>query len=119
VAFDCTSQEKAAHGHVVHAVQEVPFWTPFDAVFDTSCPGNERFAVIYVAVRCLFGFGTPDAVWRRPRRLHDYKNPLPPLRPLHTALSSPAHSHAFCHAGLNRRPSHHPPRASSSPAKAV
>jgi hypothetical protein len=42
VAFDCTSQEKAAHGHVVHAVQEVP---PFDAVFDTSCPGNERCAV--------------------------------------------------------------------------
>jgi hypothetical protein len=24
--------------------------------------------VIYVAVRCLFGFGAPDAVWRRPRR---------------------------------------------------
>jgi hypothetical protein len=45
VAFDCTSQEKAAHGHVVHAVQEVPFWAPFDAVFDTSCPGNERCAV--------------------------------------------------------------------------
>jgi hypothetical protein len=47
-------------------------------------------------------------------------NLLPPLRPLHTALSSPAHSHAFCHADLNRRPGHHPPgRASSSPAKAV
>jgi hypothetical protein len=45
VAFDCTSQEKAAHGHVVHAVQEVPFWAPFDAVFDTSCPGNERCVV--------------------------------------------------------------------------
>ena len=68
MAFDCTSQEKAAHGHVVHAVQEVPFWAPFDAVFDTSCPGNERCAVIYVAVRCLFGFSAPDAVWRRPRR---------------------------------------------------
>jgi hypothetical protein len=39
------TQEKAAHGHVVHAVQEVPFWVPFDAVFDTSCPGNERCAV--------------------------------------------------------------------------
>jgi hypothetical protein len=24
--------------------------------------------VIYVAVRCLFGFGAPDAVWRPPRR---------------------------------------------------
>jgi hypothetical protein len=45
VAFDCTSQEKAAHGHVVYTVQEAPFWAPFDAVFDTSCPGNERCAV--------------------------------------------------------------------------
>jgi hypothetical protein len=27
---------------MVYAVQEVPFWAPFDAVFDTSCPGNER-----------------------------------------------------------------------------
>jgi len=44
VAFDCTT-EKAAHGHVVYVVQEVPFWAPFDAVFDTSCPGNERCAV--------------------------------------------------------------------------
>ena len=42
VAFDCTSQEKAAHGHMFYAVQEVPFWAPFDAVFDTFCPGNER-----------------------------------------------------------------------------
>ena len=47
VAFDCTSQEKAAHGHMVYVVQEVPFWAPFDAVFDTSCPGNERCAVEY------------------------------------------------------------------------
>jgi hypothetical protein len=47
-------------------------------------------------------------------------NLLPLLRPLHTALSSPAHSYAFYHAGLNRRPGHNPPgRASSSPAKAV
>jgi hypothetical protein len=45
VAFDCISQEKAAHGHVVYTVQEAPFWAPFDAVFDTSCPGNERCAV--------------------------------------------------------------------------
>src|SRR5271155_5358555 len=42
------------------------------------------------------------------------------LRSLHTALSSPAPSHAFCHAGLTRRPGHHRlGRASSSPAKAV
>ena len=47
--FGCTSQEKAAHGHVVYAVQEVPFWAPFDAVFDTFCPGNERCAVEIVA----------------------------------------------------------------------
>jgi|SRR5271156_3843305 len=39
---------------------------------------------------------------------------------LHTALSSPAPSHAFCHAGLTRRPGHHRlGRASSSPAKVV
>jgi hypothetical protein len=54
VAFDCTSQEKAAHGHVVHAVQEVPFWAPFDAVFDTSCPGNERCAVESLLVALPF-----------------------------------------------------------------
>jgi hypothetical protein len=40
--FPGTSQEKAAHSHVVYAVEEVPFWALFDAVFDTSCPGNER-----------------------------------------------------------------------------
>jgi hypothetical protein len=54
VAFDCTSQEKAAHGHVVHAVQEVPFWAPFDAVFNTSCPGNERCAVDSVDLRVSY-----------------------------------------------------------------
>jgi hypothetical protein len=51
VAFDCTSQEKAAHGHVVYAVQEVPFWAPFDAVFDTFCPGNDRCAVVRGAMQ--------------------------------------------------------------------
>jgi hypothetical protein len=40
------AKEKAAHGHVVYALQEVPFWAPFDAVFDTSYPGNERCAVV-------------------------------------------------------------------------
>ena len=64
VAFDCTSQEKAAHGHVVHAVQEVPFWAPFDAVFDTSCPGNERCAVKSFPVRCRFRFSSPDQASR-------------------------------------------------------
>jgi hypothetical protein len=38
--------EKAAYGHVVDAVQEVPLWAPFDAVFNTSYPGNERCAVV-------------------------------------------------------------------------
>ena len=28
------------------AAQKVPFWAPFDAVFDTSCPGNEGCAVV-------------------------------------------------------------------------
>jgi hypothetical protein len=39
------AKKKAAHGHVAYAVQEVPFWAPFDAFFDTSCPGNEGCAV--------------------------------------------------------------------------
>jgi hypothetical protein len=43
-----TCQEKVAHAHVVLAVPEVPFWAPFDAVFDTSCTGNERCAVNFV-----------------------------------------------------------------------
>src|SRR5271163_440880 len=77
VAFDCTSQEKAAHGHVVHAVQEVPFWAPFDAVFDTSCPGNERCAVKSLPVRCLFRFSPPDRASRLSRRFATYKGPLP------------------------------------------
>jgi hypothetical protein len=41
------------HGHVVHAVQEVPFWAPFDAVFDTSCLGNEGCAVKQHFSPCL------------------------------------------------------------------
>jgi hypothetical protein len=40
------AKKKAAHGHVAYAVQEVPFWASFDAVFDTSCPGNEGCAVV-------------------------------------------------------------------------
>jgi hypothetical protein len=68
VAFDCTSQEKAAHGHVVYTVQEAPFWAPFDAVFDTSCPGNERCAVKSLLVRCLFRFSSSDRASRLSRR---------------------------------------------------
>jgi hypothetical protein len=45
VAFDCTSKEKAAHGHVVYTVQEVPFLTPF-------CPGNERCVAINPPAAC-------------------------------------------------------------------
>jgi hypothetical protein len=33
-----------------------------------ACRRRHLDIVIYVAVRCLFGFGAPDAVWRRPRR---------------------------------------------------
>ena len=42
VAFDCTSQEKAAHSHVVRALQEVPFLTPF---LTPLVPRNEHCAV--------------------------------------------------------------------------
>src|SRR5271156_3196239 len=40
------ARKNAAYYHVLPAVQWLPFWAPFDAVFDTSCPGNERCAVI-------------------------------------------------------------------------
>jgi hypothetical protein len=43
--FLAQAKEKAAQSHVVYAVQGVPFWAHFDAVFDTSCPGNERCGV--------------------------------------------------------------------------
>jgi hypothetical protein len=41
VAFDCTSQEKAAHSHVVYAVQEVPKTALKDAKTGSYCRGNE------------------------------------------------------------------------------
>jgi hypothetical protein len=44
VAFDCTSQEKAAHGHVAYAVQEVSKTVSKGAQNGTLCPGNERCA---------------------------------------------------------------------------
>ena len=46
VAFDCTSQEKAAHGHVVYAVQEVSKTASKGAQNGSHCPGNERCAVV-------------------------------------------------------------------------
>jgi hypothetical protein len=45
VAFDCTSQEKAAHGHVVYAVQEMSKTASKGAQNGSHCPGNERCAV--------------------------------------------------------------------------
>jgi hypothetical protein len=77
VAFDCTSQEKAAHGHVVYAVQEAPFWAPFDAVFDTFCPGNERCAVKPLPVRCLFRVSPPDRASPATHRFATLKVPFP------------------------------------------
>jgi hypothetical protein len=64
ISWHLTAQAKgkAAHGHVVYTVQEAPFWAPFDAVFDTSCPGNERCAVKSLPVRCLFRLVRPMAL---------------------------------------------------------
>jgi hypothetical protein len=45
VAFDCMSQEKAAHGHVAYAVQEVSKTASKGAQNGTLCPGNERCVV--------------------------------------------------------------------------
>jgi hypothetical protein len=49
VAFDCTSQEKAAHGHVVYAVQEVSKTASKGAQNGSHCPGNERCVVEHVS----------------------------------------------------------------------
>jgi hypothetical protein len=65
MAFNYISQEKAAHGHVVHAVQEVPFWAPFNAVFDTSCPGNER-----CGVEMISELPNPLNAWGGPVKLY-------------------------------------------------
>ena len=45
VAFDCTCQAKAAHGHVVHGVQEVSKTASKGAENGSQCPGNERCEV--------------------------------------------------------------------------
>jgi hypothetical protein len=45
VAFDRTSREKAAHGHVAYAVQEVSKRASKRAQNGTLCPGNERCTV--------------------------------------------------------------------------
>jgi hypothetical protein len=54
VAFNCTSQEKAAHGHVVYAVQEGVENGVKGAQNGSYCPGNERCAVESLPVRCRF-----------------------------------------------------------------
>ena len=45
VAFDCKSQEKAAHGHVVYAVQVVSKTASKGLQNGSHCPGNERCGV--------------------------------------------------------------------------
>ena len=49
VAFDCTCQAKAAHGHVVHRLQEVSKTASKGAENGSQCPGNERCEVISLA----------------------------------------------------------------------
>jgi hypothetical protein len=46
VAFDCTSQETGAHGHIVHGVQESSKPASKGAQNGSYCPGNERCAVV-------------------------------------------------------------------------
>jgi hypothetical protein len=58
--FDCTSQEKAAHGHVTYAVQEVSKTASKGVQNGTLCPGNERCAAKSLPVRCRFRFSSPD-----------------------------------------------------------
>jgi hypothetical protein len=67
-----------------------------------SKPLAHLFSRKSLPLRCLYGFGTSLAA------LYDYRNPLSSRHLQHPALSFPAHSHAFCHHGLNRRPVHHP-----------
>jgi hypothetical protein len=43
--FDCTSQEKAAHGHVLWVVQEMPKTASKGAQNSSQGPGNERCRV--------------------------------------------------------------------------
>ena len=48
MAFDCTSQDTAAHGDVVNGVQEASKTASKGAKNGTFCPGKERCAVIYL-----------------------------------------------------------------------
>ena len=45
IAFDCTSQEKAAYSRVVCAMQEVSKTASKGARKGSYCPGNERWSV--------------------------------------------------------------------------
>jgi hypothetical protein len=76
---------KEAHGHVVYSAQEAPFWAPFDAVFDISCPGNERYAV---KSGLSFRVGVPDRASRLPLRFcGTCKESFRPQPSLHSTLS--------------------------------
>ena len=48
--FDCTSQEKAVHGHVVYVMQEVSKTASKGAPNGSHCPGNERYDVNLASV---------------------------------------------------------------------
>jgi hypothetical protein len=85
VAFDCASQEKAAHGHVVYAVQEVSKTASKGAQNGSYCPGNERCEVKSLPVRCRFQFSPPNQASRLSRRFATIRSPRP--RPsLHSVL---------------------------------
>ena len=53
-----TSQEKAAHGHVTYAVQEVSKTASKGAQNGTLCPGNERCHVKSLTGKSVSGLGT-------------------------------------------------------------
>jgi hypothetical protein len=56
VAFDRASQEKAAHGQVAYAVQEVSKTASKRAQNGTFCPGNERGTVERQGKKLMGGF---------------------------------------------------------------
>ena len=56
VAFDCKSQEKAAHGHVVYAVQVVSKTASKGLQNGSHCPGNERCGVLIIVLIIIIPF---------------------------------------------------------------
>jgi hypothetical protein len=101
-----------------------PHWQPPPLCHDSDTNDAKTIYYIHVApdsLKCNLRRGAlPLWVWRA-------RCGLAPPSPLCTTIKNPvaspsssahrpAHSHAFCHAGLNRRPGHHPSgRASLAP----